>query len=96
MLLDTAAEMAAAAGVCVLRASGVEFEASISFSGLNQTLLPLLAQVARLTASHRDALDVALGFSEGPAHGSQRHPRTAAPRSTSSANPDGHRRPAVV
>jgi DNA-binding CsgD family transcriptional regulator len=67
MLLDTAAEMAASAGVCVLRASGVEFEASISFSGLNQTLLPLLAQVAHLTASHRDALDVALGFSEGPA-----------------------------
>jgi DNA-binding CsgD family transcriptional regulator/tetratricopeptide (TPR) repeat protein len=67
MLLDAAAEMAASAGVCVLRASGVEFEASISFSGLNQTLIPLLAELAHLTASHRDALNVALGFGEGSA-----------------------------
>jgi DNA-binding CsgD family transcriptional regulator len=67
MLLDAAAEMASSAGVCVLRASGVEFEASISFSGLNQTLIPLLADHAHLTASHRDALNVALGFGEGAA-----------------------------
>jgi DNA-binding CsgD family transcriptional regulator len=51
----------------VLRASGVEFEAGISFSGLNQTLLPLLAELAHLTAAHRNALNVALGFGEGPA-----------------------------
>ena len=67
MLLDAAAEMASSAGVCVLRASGVEFEAGISFSGLNQTLIPLLADLAHLTASHRDALNVALGFGEGAA-----------------------------
>jgi DNA-binding CsgD family transcriptional regulator/RecA/RadA recombinase len=67
MLLDAAAEMASSAGVCVLRASGVEFEAGISFSGLNQTLIPLLADLAHLTASHRDALNVALGFGEGSA-----------------------------
>src|SRR5258705_833911 len=67
VLLDAAAEMASSAGVCVLRASGVEFEAGISFSGLNQTLLPLLAEFAHLTAAHRDALNVALGFGEGPA-----------------------------
>jgi len=67
MLLDAAAEIASSAGVCVLRASGVEFEASISFSGLNQTLIPLLADFAHLTASHRDALNVALGFGEGAA-----------------------------
>ena len=67
MLLDAAAEMASSAGVCVLRASGVEFEAGISFSGLNQTLIPLLAELAHLTASHRDALNVALGFGEGSA-----------------------------
>jgi DNA-binding CsgD family transcriptional regulator len=67
MLLDAAAEMAASAGVSVLRASGVEFEASISFSGLNQTLIPLLADHAHLTASHRDALNVALGFGAGAA-----------------------------
>jgi DNA-binding CsgD family transcriptional regulator len=67
MLLDAAAEMASSAGVCVLRASGVEFEAGISFCGLNQTLIPLLADLAHLTASHRDALNVALGFGEGSA-----------------------------
>jgi DNA-binding CsgD family transcriptional regulator len=66
MLLDAAAEIASSAGVCVLRASGVEFEAGISFSGLNQTLIPLLAELAHLTASHRDALNVALGFGDGP------------------------------
>src|SRR5882757_9867620 len=65
ILLDAAAEMAASAGVCVLRASGVEFEAWIRFSGLNPTLLPLLTEFAHLTASHRDALNVALGFGEG-------------------------------
>src|SRR5258708_13250584 len=67
VLLDAAAEMATSVGACVLRASGVEFEAGISFSGLNQTLLPLLAEFGHLTAAHRDALNVALGFSEGPA-----------------------------
>jgi DNA-binding CsgD family transcriptional regulator len=67
VLLDAAAETAASAGVCVLRASGVEFEAGISFSGLNQTLLPLLAELAHLMTAHRNALNVALGFGEGPA-----------------------------
>jgi DNA-binding CsgD family transcriptional regulator/tetratricopeptide (TPR) repeat protein len=67
VLLDAAADVAASAGVCVLRASGVEFEAGISFSGLNQVLLPLLAGMAHLITSHRDALNVALGFGEGPA-----------------------------
>ena len=66
LLLDAAAETASAAGTCVLRASGVEFEAGISFSGLNQTLLPLLAEFAHLTSAYRDALNVALGFAEGP------------------------------
>jgi DNA-binding CsgD family transcriptional regulator len=66
-LLDAAAHMAFSAGARVLRASGVEFEAGISFSGLNQTLLPLLAGLAHLTAAHRNALNVALGFGEGPA-----------------------------
>jgi DNA-binding CsgD family transcriptional regulator/ABC-type transport system involved in cytochrome c biogenesis ATPase subunit len=67
VLLDAAADIAQSATACVLRASGVEFEAGISFSGLNQVLLPLLAGVAHLTASHRDALNVALGFGEGSA-----------------------------
>jgi AAA ATPase domain len=67
VLLDAAAETASAAGACVLRASGVGFEAVITFSGLNQTLLPLLAELGHLTPTHRDALNVALGFSEGRA-----------------------------
>jgi DNA-binding CsgD family transcriptional regulator len=66
-LLDAAADMASSAGTRVLGASGVEFEAGISFSGLNQLLLPLLAEFMHLTATHRDALNVALGFGDGPA-----------------------------
>src|SRR5258705_2056857 len=67
LLLDTAAEIACSAGACVLRASGVEFEAGISFSALNQTLFPLLTELGHLSACHRHALNVALGFGEGPA-----------------------------
>ena len=65
-LLDAAASEAAASGLRVLRAGGVEFEADISFSGLNQLLLPLLEDLSRLDRSLRDALSVALGFAEGP------------------------------
>src|SRR5258708_18445562 len=67
MLLDAAAEMASSAGVCVLRASGVEFEAGISFSGLNQTLIPLLAEFAHLTAAHPDPLNSPLRSAARPA-----------------------------
>jgi DNA-binding CsgD family transcriptional regulator len=66
LLLDVAANTATSAGARVLRASGVEFEAGISFSGLNQTLLQLLGEFGHLAASHRKALNVALGFGEGP------------------------------
>ena len=65
-LLDVAAAEAAASGLRVLRAGGVEFEADISFSGLNQLLLPMLEDLSRLDGSPRDALSVALGFTEGP------------------------------
>jgi len=64
-LLDTASEAASAAGMCILRAAGVEFEAGTSFSGLNQLLLPLLGALPQLPAVHRDALNVALGFGDG-------------------------------
>jgi hypothetical protein len=47
-LLNAAADEALAAGARVLRAAGVEFEAEMSFSALNQALLPLL--VARVRA----------------------------------------------
>ncbi len=66
VLLDVAAEAAAAAGTRVLRAAGVEFEVDVSFSGLHQILFPLLAEFGQLRALHRDALNVALGFGVGP------------------------------
>ena len=68
-LLDAAASEAAVPGLRVLRAGGAEFEADISFSGLNQLLLPLLEDLSRLDGSPRDALSVALGFTEGPPAG---------------------------
>ena len=50
----------------MLRAAGVEFEADLTYSGLHQVLLPLLGQFEQLGAAHRDALNVALGYGEGP------------------------------
>ena len=40
-LLAAAGDQAHAAGMLVLQASGSEFEADVSYSGLNQLLLPL-------------------------------------------------------
>src|SRR5437870_3804242 len=65
VLLNAASEAASAAGMRVLLAAGVEFEAGMSYSGLNQVLLPLITELTQLPAVHRDALNVALGFSEG-------------------------------
>jgi DNA-binding CsgD family transcriptional regulator len=64
-LLNRASAIASAAGTRILHAAGVEFEAGITFSGLNQVLLPLLDALPRLPAVHRDALNVALGFGAG-------------------------------
>ena len=64
-LLDAAQERAMA-GVRVLRAAGAQFEADVSFSGLNQVLLPLSAELARLSAAQRGALEVAQGLTAGP------------------------------
>jgi DNA-binding CsgD family transcriptional regulator len=65
-LLDAAVGAASDAGTLVLRAAGVEFEADLAFSGLHQVLLPLLDEFGQLSAAHRDALNVALGYGEGP------------------------------
>ncbi len=65
-LLDAAADVAAEAGSWVLRAAGAEFEADLAFSGLHQALLPLFDEFGQLSAAHRDALNVALGFGDGP------------------------------
>ena len=64
-LLNAAATIASAAGMRVLRAAGVEFEAGISFSGLNQLLLPLFGALRRLPVTQRESLNVALGLGEG-------------------------------
>ena len=64
-LLNAASESASAAGTRILQAAGVEFEAGMSFSGLNQVLLPLLDTLPQLPAVHREALNVALGFGDG-------------------------------
>ena len=65
-LLNAAADAASEAGTRVLRAAGVEFEADMPFSGLHQALLAVSEEFAQLSATHRDALNVALGFGEGP------------------------------
>lgn len=66
-LLDAAEQLATAAGIRVLRAAGAEFEDG-SYFGLNQLLLPLRGDLSRLDRSQRNALNVALGFSDGPAY----------------------------
>lgn len=66
-LLDTAEQLARTAGIRVLRAAGAQFE-DASYFGLNQLLLPLRDDLSRLDRPQRNALNVALGFSDGPAH----------------------------
>jgi DNA-binding CsgD family transcriptional regulator len=65
-LLDAAADAAREAGTAVLRAAGVQFEADLTYSGLHQVLLQVFGQFERLGAAQRDALNVALGYGEGP------------------------------
>ena len=66
VLLDAVERAATAVGQRIVRAAGVEFEASVSFSGLNQLLIPLRENLPQLSDAHRDALRVALGLSDGP------------------------------
>jgi DNA-binding CsgD family transcriptional regulator len=66
-LLDATAAMASAEGFRVLRADGAQFEAGLSFSALHQVLLPLRGELGRVSATHREALKVAVGLGAGPA-----------------------------
>ncbi|MGW0581730.1 AAA family ATPase, partial [Streptomyces sp. NPDC002920] len=59
VLLDCAAEMASAAGLEVLRGSGVRSEADVAYSGLHQVLLPLEGELGLLPPAQRAALTVA-------------------------------------
>ncbi|WP_042394950.1 ATP-binding protein [Streptacidiphilus carbonis] len=65
-VLDAVATGAARSGVRVLRAAGAQFEADISYAGLNQLLVPLFDEFDVLDTAHRDALCVAIGISSGP------------------------------
>jgi DNA-binding CsgD family transcriptional regulator len=66
-LLDAVAEQMSAAGTRVLRADGVEFEADVSFAGLNQILVPIIDLAESLSPTYRTALDIALGLRDGAA-----------------------------
>ncbi|KUN15889.1 LuxR family transcriptional regulator [Streptomyces corchorusii] len=65
-VLDAVATGAVHNGVRVLRAAGVQFEADISYAGLNQLLVPLFDYLDVLDNPHRDALRVAVGIGSGP------------------------------
>lgn len=65
MVLLATARAATESGTRLLRAGGVQFEADVSYSGLNQALLPLRGMLDRLSDTHRDAIQVALGFGTG-------------------------------
>jgi DNA-binding CsgD family transcriptional regulator len=56
-------------GYTVVRADGVEFEAALRFSGLNQALLPFADEFGQLSTAFREALTVALGLGPGPSPG---------------------------
>ena len=64
-LLDAAAAQAAADGMRVLPAVGVEFESEIRFSALHQMLYPLREHVDRLAGHHRDVLDEIFDLAPG-------------------------------
>jgi DNA-binding CsgD family transcriptional regulator len=66
VLLDAVAEALSSTGTRVLRGAGVEFEADVSYSGLNQLLFPLSGAFGELDSAHSEALRVALGFAGGP------------------------------
>ncbi|GAA3592809.1 LuxR family transcriptional regulator [Streptomyces osmaniensis] len=66
-VLDAVASGAVRDGVRVLRAAGVQFEADISYAGLNQLLVPLFDDFDVLDPVHRDALRVAIGIGGAPA-----------------------------
>lgn len=64
-LLEEVARRAADDGALILNVAGVDFEGKISYSSLHQLLLPLLDDISALSASHAQALGVALSLSDG-------------------------------
>jgi predicted ATPase len=64
-LLTAAARRWTAAGGRVIRSSGVQFEADVSYAGLHQVLSPLLSGLHRLEPPSAAALASALGLGGG-------------------------------
>ena len=64
-LLTAAARRWTTAGGRVIRSSGVQFEAEVSYAGLHQVLSPLLSGLTRLEPQAAAALASALGLSGG-------------------------------
>ncbi len=65
-LLDQGAAIAAGSGIRLLRATGSQFEADISFAALHQLLHPCFTELPQLSPLLAGALNVALGLGEGP------------------------------
>ena len=65
-LLDCAATLATDSGSRLLRATGSQFEAGISYAALHQLLHPCLNELPELSPPLAGALNVALGLGEGP------------------------------
>jgi predicted ATPase len=65
-LLDAATAAAAAQGVRVLTATGIQSEARIPFAGLHQLLRPILHLADGLPPRQRAALETAFGMSDQP------------------------------
>jgi DNA-binding CsgD family transcriptional regulator len=68
VLIEAAASYAVSAGLRLLRVTGAQFEANVSFAGLHQLLFPLLgSHLDQLDEVQRTALRSALGLHEGRA-----------------------------
>jgi DNA-binding CsgD family transcriptional regulator len=65
-LLRLATDLAPDYGIRLLRATGSQFEADISYAALHQLLRPCLGEVPHLASSLARALNVALGLGDGP------------------------------
>src|SRR5258707_3417496 len=65
-MLDFADALAADSGIRLLRATGSQFEADISYAALHQLLHPCLSEASQLSPLLAGALNVALGLGEGP------------------------------
>jgi len=65
-LIEAVTSYAVSSGLRVLRATGAQFEANVSFAGLHQLLFPLLgSHLDQLDDAQRTALQSALGMREG-------------------------------